>query len=259
MLNPKDWRKFPEWLLGGFWPDMVYKDINGKPLSTKEFGDNKFHGRSHPSVVYMAIERLTELNDLVFIPFSGSGTEIDMCKKLGRRYTAIDLTPQRHDVIHADATVFTIEPPEEQASLVLAHPPYGSAIKFSEKNTDLSKDGVHYEYLVQKCAYNFMYTVKPKGYVVIIVGDTYHDGEEWPLDFVWYQAMKKANFKMVGRIFRSFGETKAKGKNKNLWKYRLFKWNRFYMNTDFVMVFQKPDDDAKTKKLKKQVYGGKTK
>lgn len=235
MICPDDFRKVPDWLLGGYWGNDDFYDLDGNLIDTKEFGDNGFHGRTHPAICYMAIQRLTVPGDLVYVPFSGSGTEIDVCQRYGRRVIGIDLNPRRPDIRKGDATRFRLE---EKARLIIAHPPYEDVVLFSNGTNDLSKRGTRYEQLVSSCADMFFENLVSGGYLVLIIGDTYHDGREWPLDYIWYSHLVK--FDLIGRIVRNFGETKSGmfGKNKNLWKYRLLKNKRFKLANDFVLIFE---------------------
>jgi len=236
MINPKDFKSIPDWLLGGYWPSIKFKDLDGNILDTKKFGSNKFRGRSHPSVAFMSIIRFTNEGDLVYIPFGGSGTEIDVCKRYNRKFKAIDINPIREDIDLYDATSFRCDPPSD---LIIAHPPYEDCIVYGKSPMDLSCDGDRYEMLVRMCSRRFFESLKHKGKLVLIIGDVYRDGREIPLDFVWYKHLSQVGFKLIGRIVRDFGETKGKGKNNNLWKFRLLKFNRFWLKNDFVMIFEK--------------------
>jgi DNA modification methylase len=236
MINPKDFKKIHDWLLGGFWINQKFKDLDGNILDTKKFGSNKFKGRTHPSVAYMAIIRFTNEGDLVYIPFGGSGTEMDVCKKYNRKFEVIDINPVRDDIHTGDATHYNTTNP---ADLIIAHPPYESCIVYGKSPMDLSVSGDRYEMLVRMCSRKFFENLKHGGKLVLIIGDVYRDGKEIPLDFIWYKHLSQNGFKLIGRIVRDFGETKGKGKNNNLWKFRLLKFNRFWLKNDFVMIFEK--------------------
>jgi DNA modification methylase len=238
MLNPDDFKTISDWLLGGYWPDMRFEDVNGNVLDTKEFGDNDFHGRTHPAIAYMALTRFTEPGDMVLIPFAGSGTEIDICKKYNRRYFALDINPQRDDIVRGDATRLGREF-HGYSKLIIAHPPYEDVVDYGKDARNLSVRGIGYERLVDKCCHEFYDALYDNGILVVIIGAVYRDKQEIPLDYVWYRYATRAGFGMIGRIVRDFGETKGKGKNKNLWKYRLIKFKRFKLENDFVLIFQK--------------------
>jgi len=222
--------------MGGYWPDMVFKDVDGNKVDTKKYGSNEFHGRTHPAIAYMSIIRFTNERDVVYIPFGGSGTEVDVCNEYNRKWYAIDLNPQRKDIDKGDATTYKTP---KKASLVIAHPPYEDVVNYGGETNNLSKRGDDYNKLVSHCCRRFYESLGKDGKLVVIIGSVYRDREEVPLDYVWYERATESGFRLIGRIVRDFGETKAKGKNKNLWKYRLIKFNRFKLENDFVLVFEK--------------------
>jgi len=236
MLSPNDFKSIPDWLLGGYWDDIEFKDIEGNVISTKEYGDNKFHGRTHPSVSYMGIMRFTNENDLIYVPFAGSGTEIDVCKKYKRRCIGIDIHPYRDDIIKGDCTEYILN---EKAKLIIAHPPYEDVVIYGNEPNNLSKSGKFYDLLVRKSSKCFYTNLDKNGYAIIIVGATFKKGCENPLDYIWYNNMINAGFNLIGRIVRNFGETKSNGNKKNLWKYRLIKNLKFKLCLDYVLIFKK--------------------
>jgi len=230
-LNPSEFRKIPDWLISSQWINKELKTIEGEILRPRDYGSNTFHGRTHPAIAYMSVIRFTEEGDTVYVPFAGSGTEIDICKKLKRKFIAIDLTPTREDILEGDATAFITQRP---VKLIIAHPPYMDVIVYSKKETDLSKSGEKYIKLVEICVRNFYSCLCEKGKLVVIIGSVYKNKEEIPLDYIWYKEAKKVGFRLIGRIVRDFGETKGRGNTANLWKYRLLKWDRFRFENDFV-------------------------
>jgi len=239
MINPKKFKSIPSWLLGGFWINQRFTGLNGEEISTKDFGSNKFHGRTHPSTCYMAIMRFTEEGDYVYIPFAGSGTEVDICNRYHRHPLAIDINDyQTVGVSKADATTFCVPNPNV-VRLIIAHPPYENAVHYGDNPRDLSKKGQDYINLVKRCAWKFYDNLAVGGKLVLIIGSVYRNKSEIPLDYVWHNELSQVKFRLIGRIIRDFGETKGKGKNENLWKYRLLKYNRFYLKNDFVMIYEK--------------------
>ncbi len=74
----------------------------GKFVDRDNCGDNKFHGNFHPDIVKQAVIRFTKEGDTVFDPFAGSGTTIDVCKKLNRKCISSDLNPTRDSIIKCD-------------------------------------------------------------------------------------------------------------------------------------------------------------
>lgn len=238
MLDCKLFKAIPDWIVSSQWVKEKFIKLNGEELRVKDYGVNSFHGRTHPAIAYMGVTRFTNEEDLVYIPFAGSGTEVDICKELKRRFVAVDLSPIRDDIKLGDATIYTLE---EKAKLIIAHPPYEDVIRYGNKSgSNLSfVRGVEYKYLVSLCSGRFWNSLVVGGRVLVIIGSTYNNQTEHPLDYIWWDEMIKVGFRLIGRIVRDFGETKGTGNTKNLWKYRLLKWGRFRLENDFVLVFEK--------------------
>jgi len=211
-------------------------------LSTKEYGSNKFHGRFHPEIPYQMMLRYTKKGEVVWDPFAGSGTTIDVAKLLERRCIANDIVSTRHDIIPADSRIWK---PDENVQLVIMHPPYWNMINFTDKSSDLSSTLTVESFAneFKKVVSNATDVLDNERILVLVISDRYYKGEEIPLDFVCYNEIVKFGYKLKGRIVKNFGETKGGDstgpQNKNLWRYRALKGGFWELGLDWILVFQK--------------------
>ena len=81
----------------------------------------------------------TNENDLIYDPFAGSGTTIDVCGEMGRRCYCSDLTPSNDEIKSWDIT-FGLPDDLPQPDLAFLDPPYWKQAegKYSKESTDLS-------------------------------------------------------------------------------------------------------------------------
>ena len=56
----------------------------------------KFAGYKSEWVCERIVNVSTNENDLVLVPFAGTGTELYSCKKLNRRYIGVEINKERH-------------------------------------------------------------------------------------------------------------------------------------------------------------------
>ena len=101
------------------------------------------YGNSDARIVDNMLWLYTQPFDVVFDPFAGGGSTVDICRKRSRRVYASDLTvkPGReHEIREHDIVGAIPRLPWKEVSLVYLDPPYRAqaAGKYSEKLTDLA-------------------------------------------------------------------------------------------------------------------------
>ncbi|MDP3063240.1 MAG: DNA methyltransferase, partial [Chloroflexota bacterium] len=89
----------------------------------KRFGHD-YPGRIPGQIVQHVLYYYTEVFDIVVDPMAGSGTTVDVCKLMLRRYRAYDLKPVRADIKKHDIKAGL---PDETkgCNLIFVDPPYG--------------------------------------------------------------------------------------------------------------------------------------
>ena len=231
-----------------------------------EGGDKKFHGGFIPQVAEYLILRYTQPGDFVLDPFAGSGTTGDVAKRLNRHCFMSDLVSTREDITRADARcpVLTNEKsglPQEQVQwsngkrflfdLVILHPPYYNIIQFTNNPNDLSNCPDIPTYLEEMwmVAVNIDQNVKAKGFVALVLGDIYKDGQVVPLSFLIMQQWR-ARFPhyALKSIFIKDIQGNIKDNTANLWKYRHLKNGTNIFKHEYVFVFRK-ERDSKPKEV----------
>lgn len=217
-------------------------------------GSSKYPGNFIPEIPRNLINRFTDDNDLVVDMFAGSETTADVCAELGRRYEGCDLRPYSARTSQGDARNWQ---PSEQAQLVILHPPYADIINYNEKLTpdpaDLSLNPKDFLEQFATVAANAIEATKPGGYVAVVIGDLYQNGQYVPLGFKTMAVLEGAgNVKLKGTVVKNFGdEVKNKGRFRNLWFYRALKNRMFVLEHEYVFVFKK-DSKQRDKTVARQ-------
>src|SRR5690606_18201027 len=112
--------------------------------------------------------------------FAGSGTTVDVCKAMGRRYLAYDLAPVRDDIRQHDVTT-GLPPAGKGCDLIFMDPPYWSMKKGEYAEGSLSGLSLpDFRKAVAALAKDAAKVVKAGGYVCWLVqnqtGDDVPDG-----------------------------------------------------------------------------------
>ncbi len=100
-------------------------------------GDQNYVGATPSYIIWNLLQRYTKPGDLVVDPMCGSGTTIDVCKDLERRFLGYDINPSRKDIFRADARKLPLE--NEKADFVFVDPPYGDNIDYSNEKKCIGK------------------------------------------------------------------------------------------------------------------------
>ena len=176
--------------IGKEW-NLDHTDPNYNPLKPIRYNIwntlSKKNGETHfGSFPQIFMENLlyyyTEPLDIVFDPFAGSGTTIDACKSMFRRYYCTDLMvkPGREgDIIQHDITR-GLPDKLPKHKLVFLDPPYWKQAKgqYTDKATDLSNMELPAFYQSFETLFK---ELKPKlvdgGYIAFIISST-----QWPND-----------------------------------------------------------------------------
>lgn len=244
-----------------------------------EGGDSKYHGAFIPQIVEYLLHRYTRPGDWVLDPFAGSGTTIDVCKKLGRNVFAMDLVPYRGDILQADARdiligaefvgqdeisipttiIYKMNAGPFKFDLTILHPPYADIIQFSNHPDDLSNCPDLPSYLEEmwKMAVNIDQFVKVKGHVALVLGDIYKDGQVVPLAFLIMQQWRaRFPYYKLKAIYIKDIQGNVKDNTTNLWRSRHFKNGTAFFKHEYVFVFRKEREKSKNDSISWGLVGG---
>lgn len=230
-LNPADYKSIPDLYTESIWLDEL-------PSSPADYGSNDFHGRTHPDIIKIAVDRYTKPGDIVWDCFGGSGTTIDVCAEKDTYCIANDINPSREDIVPRDSRYWQ---PNADVDLVICHPPYMDIIKYGYNDGLSVPDLTQFKASMAMVFDNIRAALNPGRVLVLIIGIVYKDSRLICLDYELMAMLQ--DFRLLGRVIRTFGETKggaSQNKNANLWKFRRLKYGIWELNQDVVLFLQKP-------------------
>lgn len=248
-----------------------YKDLKTESLWIFSKRDRtgshsgKYWGNFIPQIPNQLLRRYTKRGDWVLDPFSGSGTTLIECKRLGRNSLGLDVSAEavkeasekilsqegnpdiKTDLLSANSLNFNYGAYLKQNGVtgfqfVLLHPPYWDTIRFSEDPDDPSNCSEPDDYprmlgtLTDK-----IYSYLDDGrFLALIIGDKYNKGEWSPLGFNAMQEIMKRGFKLKSVIIKNFDETRGKMQQKELWRYRALAGGFYIFKHEYIFLFRKP-------------------
>lgn len=245
MIDIKQWRELQNDITtDSLWISSV--STNNRPLfmiPKRDWdikNDSKFQGLFIPEIPYQFIRRFLPENGIVWDCFGGSGTTYRVAEYLGIEKNCIltDLHPTQEYIIFGDATEYKLE---NKADLIFCHPPYHDIVKYSDDERDGSNQQSIEGFLewLEKVANNCYDNLNKDGYLILVLGNLYQNGEEKTLG-VWGKDVfcKGGKFKCKAHIIKDYGETKGtEGKNYNLNYVRQLRggYNNFYGDNVFIL------------------------
>ena len=256
------WKDYNDVILDSLWL-LGPRDKTGPHV-----GD--YWGNFIPQIPYQVLTRFTKRGEVVVDLFSGMGTTLIECKRLGRAGLGVEIDPDVAErslerintaenpynvpvaVLVGDSTT-TLTAKRVRATLkewggaaadcIILHPPYHDIIRFSERDGDLSRVSTEAAFLdkiglVARHAYELL---KPAGFMALVIGDKYVDSQLVPLGFMCMQRCIDAGFVLKAiNVKEILNNERGKGKNGNLWKYRALVGGFYLFKHEYVMIFRKP-------------------
>lgn len=227
--------------------------------------ENNYHGNFVPQIPSDLIRRFTQPGDVVLEPFTGSGTTLYECERLGRRYIGFDINKAILDSVKSkmhkrapDFSLHLVDSTSERAEkeivadlerydkkaadLLLVHPPYFDIIKFTDKACDLSNAKSIDDFLV---AYvnmlgRFLKFVRRNGHLAVVAGDLYRNSEVVPLGFMLMnETLKNSNCKLKGIVVKDMVGNRAKIGLNALWRKRALRSDYYLFKHEYIFVFRK--------------------
>lgn len=215
-------------------------------------GDKAYVGATPSWVIWQLLVRYTRERDLVVDPMCGSGTTIDVCKDLGRRFLGYDLSPlpQRPDIFRADARKLPLE--DGVADFVFLDPPYSTHVDYSEKSQDIGRldaggtdAGAAYYEAMERVFGEVYRVLKNRRYLGLYVSDSWRKrkggdpgsggGQFMAIGFELYTRLVK-RFKPVDIICVVRHNQKLQRGN---WRAAAEEGNFFLRGFNYLLIFKK--------------------
>lgn len=154
-------------------------------------GDQNYAGATPSFILWNLLTRYTKEGDLVVDPMCGSGTTIDVCKDLRRRFLGYDINPSRPDIFRADARKLPLE--NGKADFVFVDPPYGDNIEYSQEKECIGRISAadpSYFREMEKVIAEIDRVLRPNRPMALYVCDYYHNKRGFvPIGFRLFKAL----------------------------------------------------------------------
>lgn len=256
------WKDYDDVILDSLWL------LGARDKTGPHVGD--YWGNFIPQIPHQVLTRFTKCGDVVVDLFSGMGTTLIECKRLGRAGLGVEIDPivaeRSLERINSAKNAFSVpiavlvgdstkaitakrvramlkEWGANAADCVILHPPYHDIIRFSDAEGDLSRAATEVAFLekIGLVAHHAYDVLKPARFMALVIGDKYVDSQLVPLGFMCMQRCIDAGFVLKAiNVKEILNNERGKGKNSNLWKYRALVGGFYLFKHEYVMIFRKP-------------------
>ena len=254
-INLNRWKEYSDLTTDSLWY-WEKRDTSGVHVAS-------YWGNFIPQIPNQTIRRYTKKDDWVLDAFSGSGTTLIECKRLGRNGVGIELNPtvaQESEklvskeenplnvhtaVIRGDSRFVSpnkIMPDIPKTfQMVIMHPPYHDIIRFSDNPHDLSNAKSLKDFLEMfgQVVDNTTPLLDDNRYLILVIGDKFSKGEWIPLGHLTMLEVLKRGYTLKSTIVKNIEKTLAKRNQEDLWRYRALVGGFYIFKHEYVFIFKK--------------------
>jgi SAM-dependent methyltransferase len=257
-LDLSRWREHDDLITDSLW-------LLG-PRDRSSSHSRDYWGNFVPQIPNQVLRRFTRRGDRVVDLFSGLGTTLIECRRLGRCGVGVELNPEvaarsRERIAQADAAdgapwqvlegdsadpgmpARIRETLVGPADCVFLHPPYHDIIKFGDDPRDLSNAPDEIAFLdgFSRVVASAAALLRPGGHLALVIGDVFRDGEVRPLGFACMERCRAAGLALRAINVKDIhGNVRGKGQATNLWRYRALRQGLYVFKHEYVMLFRSP-------------------
>lgn len=200
-------------------------------------GDKSYPGATPSYVIWNLLERYTRPGDLVVDPMAGSGTTLDVAAEMGRRAVGCDVSPQRDDIIDADARHLPLD--DGVADFVFIDPPYSTHIAYSDDPRCIGRldaaEPAYYQAMAQVFRESLR-ILKDRRFMGVYVSDSFRKGKPFcPIGFELFAILRRY-FRPVDIVAVVRRSAKLR---KPAWKREALKGNFFLRGFNYLLVVKK--------------------
>ena len=260
-IDLNKWKEYEDIITDSLWL------IGSRDRSGMHTGE--LHGNFIPQIPQQAMLRYTKQGEVVLDTFSGSGTTLIECKRMGRNGIGIELLPslvrRSQELIDKETNPYNVktkvvegnsclqetiqkvknllqeEYKKEKVQLIIMHPPYHDIIKFSDHPDDLCNIPTEEEFLgkFSSVVHNTLDLLEKNRFLVLVIGDKYSQGEWIPLSFHTMQKVIDNGYRLKSIAIKNIVGNRAKRNVEHLWRRRALGGGFYIFKHEYIMFFQK--------------------
>jgi len=255
-INLNRWKEYEDLTTDSLWY-WKNRDSSGVHIAS-------YWGNFIPQIPNQTLRRYTKKEDWILDTFSGSGTTMIECKRLGRNGIGIELNPRVvkeskgliskeenpfkifTDVLEGDSQIISHNDllknnPTKKFQMIIMHPPYHDIIRFSESKEDLSNAKSLKEFLGMfgKIVENVTPLLENNRYLILVIGDKYSKGEWIPLGHLTMLEVLKKGYTLKSSIVKNIENTTGKRNQEDLWRYRALVGGFYIFKHEYIFIFKK--------------------
>ncbi len=237
------------------YPSQHYDWVDSSGVRRTMQGDKDYAGATPSWVIWQVLSRYTRPSDLIVDPMCGSGTTLDVAASLGRPSKGFDVSPQRPDIVAADARALPLA--DHSVDFAFVDPPYSTHIEYSDSPDCIGKldaagpdGGRAYYAAMERVIVELHRVLKNRRYMALYVSDSWRKkkggpkgsgaGTFMPIGFELFAIMR--------RLFAPVDIVCVARKNQKLdrgnWTKTAVEENFFLRGFNYLFIMKKVDDSV---------------